>query len=71
MNQFEKSQIAYERRQQKAGAFGNDPDFGRIVQGTISRGNGDLIHKIYLHLLFLSLLQQNDSNFLGIRMGLI
>jgi hypothetical protein len=46
--------------------FSNEPDFGKIVQGAISRGNGDLIHKIYLQVTLPALKQdQNGASWVG------
>jgi hypothetical protein len=46
--------------------FSTEPDFNKMVAATIARGNGDLIHKIYLQVTLPALKQdQNGSTWVG------
>ncbi len=46
--------------------FSTEADFNKIVSATIARGNGDLIHKIYLQFTLPALDQsQNDAEWVG------
>jgi hypothetical protein len=42
--------------------FSTEADFGKIVSATIARGNGDLIHKIYLQFTLPALQQGGDED---------
>ena len=46
--------------------FSTEPDFNKMVAATIARGNGDLIHKIYLQVTLPALKQdQNGATWVG------
>ena len=46
--------------------FGTEPDFNKMVAATIARGNGDLIHKIYLQVTLPALKQdQSGASWVG------